>query len=399
MVESLEDYKKILSNKLDNILQENKELIEAFIYDNAQENADYILLKNRLIHLFFEEMPIYYFEKLEYILNFINSITDTRHYYTHYNKSKKYKAMKGVELSISTIILQTLLESCIFKELGFTNDFINNHKRESFSRLKKYEIPKREEKYIKLYKKVHLITSIENILKIVINEYNIGDYTSYHVTEDNADEDLYVEIITKTNKKYRIRILSENKNDEECEEIIKNDGAVISEYENNIKADSNKFLERNRIVAGLGIGTLVVEAGHRSGTSVTARFSRQNNKPVFCVPSSLENIKGKLTNEFIQKGAKLVRNAEDIIKEMNKVNPRIKKKKKEIKTKNLYFDIPLELLNVYKEITDIPKDLNQIARKTKLSISEVNYKTMMLQLEDKIIELPGQRFVRNNNEY
>ncbi len=183
------------------------------------------------------------------------------------------------------------------------------------------------------------------------------------------------------------------------EEIIKNDGAVISEYENNIKADSNKFLERNRIVAGLGIGTLVVEAGHRSGTSVTARFSRQNNKPVFCVPSSLENIKGKLTNEFIQKGAKLVRNAEDIIKEMNKVNPRIEFYKKEIKTKNLYFDIPLELLNVYKEITDIPKDLNQIARKTKLSISEVNYKTMMLQLEDKIIELPGQRFVRNNNEY
>ncbi|CDA16835.1 putative uncharacterized protein [Clostridium sp. CAG:571] len=223
MVESLEDYKKILSNKLDNILQENKELVEAFIYDNAQENADYILLKNRLIHLFFEEMPIYYFEKLEYILNFINSITDTRHYYTHYNKSKKYKAMKGVELSISTIILQTLLESCIFKELGFTKDFINNHKREAFSQLKKYEIPKREEKYIKLYKKVHLITSIENILKIVINEYNIGDYTSYHVIEDNADEDLYVEIITKTNKKYRIRILSENKNDEECEEIIKND--------------------------------------------------------------------------------------------------------------------------------------------------------------------------------
>ena len=183
------------------------------------------------------------------------------------------------------------------------------------------------------------------------------------------------------------------------EEIIKNGGAVISEYENNIQADSDKFLERNRIVAGLGVGTLVVEAGYRSGTSVTARFTNQSKKPVFCVPSSLENKKGILTNELIQKGAKLVINAEDIIEELSEINPEIIFRKKEIKQKNLYFNISPELLNVYKEITDEPKDLNQIARNIGLSISEVNYKTMMLQLEDKIIELPGQRFIRNDNEY
>lgn len=178
-------------------------------------------------------------------------------------------------------------------------------------------------------------------------------------------------------------------------EIIENGGAVISEYDNNTKADYNKFLERNRIVAGLGIGTLVVEAGYRSGTSVTARFTRQNEKPVFCIPSSLENMKGKTTNELIQKGAKLVTCVEDIFEEISKINPEIVFNKKEIEQKDIYFDISPELLNVYKEISDIPKDVNQIARKTGLSISEVNYKTMMLQLEDKIIELPGQRFVRN----
>ena len=178
-------------------------------------------------------------------------------------------------------------------------------------------------------------------------------------------------------------------------DIIENGGAVISEYDNNTKADYNKFLERNRIVAGLGIGTLVVEAGYRSGTSVTARFTRQNEKPVFCIPSSLENMKGKTTNELIQKGAKLVTCVEDIFEEISKINPEIVFNKKEIEQKDIYFDISPELLNVYKEISDIPKDVNQIARKTGLSISEVNYKTMMLQLEDKIIELPGQRFVRN----
>ena len=178
-------------------------------------------------------------------------------------------------------------------------------------------------------------------------------------------------------------------------DIIANGGAVISEYDNNTKADYNKFLERNRIVAGLGIGTLVVEAGYRSGTSVTAKFTHQNEKPVFCIPSSLENMKGKTTNELIQKGAKLVTCIEDIIEEISKINPGIIFSKKEIEQKDIYFDISPELINVYKEISDIPKDVNQIARKTGLSISEVNYKTMMLQVEDKIIELPGQRFVRS----
>lgn len=181
------------------------------------------------------------------------------------------------------------------------------------------------------------------------------------------------------------------------DEIIANDGAVISEYENNTKADSNKFLERNRIVAGLGLGTLVVEAGYRSGTSVTARFTRQNEKPVFCIPSSLENMKGKTTNELIQKGAKLVTCVEDIIEEISRINPEIVFDKKDIEQKDIYFDISPELLNVYKEISDIPKDVNQIARKTGFSISEINYKTMILQLEDKIIELPGKRFIRNLN--
>ena len=181
------------------------------------------------------------------------------------------------------------------------------------------------------------------------------------------------------------------------DEILASGGAVISEYENNISADSNKFLERNRIVAGLGIGTLVVEAGYRSGTSVTAKFTHQNEKPVFCIPSSLENIKGKTTNELIQKGAKLVTCIEDIIEEISKINPKIVFCKRNVEVKNINYDIPIELLNVYKKISNIPKDINQISRETGLSISEVNYKTMILQLEDKIIELPGQRFVRNLN--
>ena len=95
--------------------------------------------------------------------------------------------------------------------------------------------------------------------------------------------------------------------------ILENGGAVVSEYEEDVEAEYKNFLERNRIVAGLGIGTLVVEGGARSGTSVTARFTEEQGKTVFCIPSSLENIKGKGTNELIQNGSKLVTNVKDIL--------------------------------------------------------------------------------------
>ena len=183
-------------------------------------------------------------------------------------------------------------------------------------------------------------------------------------------------------------------NRELAQAIIDNGGAVISEYENNVKADSKKFLERNRIVAGLGIGTLVVEAGHRSGTSVTARYTEEAGKPVFCIPSSLENIKGKTTNELIQNGSKLVTDAEDILI----YYPNISFSLRSEIHKKIYLDISPDLLAVYKMISNIPQDVNEIARKAKLSISDVNYKIMMLQLEDKITELPGQRYILKEDD-
>lgn len=95
--------------------------------------------------------------------------------------------------------------------------------------------------------------------------------------------------------------------------ILDKGGLLISEYEPNVIANSKKFLERNRIVAGLGKGTLVIEAGYRSGTRVTAKLTKQQNKPVFCIPSSLDNRKGISANELIQKGAKLVIKIDDIL--------------------------------------------------------------------------------------
>ena len=98
------------------------------------------------------------------------------------------------------------------------------------------------------------------------------------------------------------------------EEIISNGGCVISEYEPYEEAESKKFLERNRIVSGISIGCLVVEAAYRSGTSVTARLTKNQKRDVFCIPGSLDNSKSIGTNKLIKDFAKLVTSPEDIIK-------------------------------------------------------------------------------------
>ena len=67
-------------------------------------------------------------------------------------------------------------------------------------------------------------------------------------------------------------------------EILKNNGTIISEYDLDTEADYNCFLERNRIVSGLSMGVLVIEAAYRSGTSVTARLAISENRDVFCIP-------------------------------------------------------------------------------------------------------------------
>ena len=185
-----------------------------------------------------------------------------------------------------------------------------------------------------------------------------------------------------------------SKNKELANEIIKNGGLLLSEYENYVKADSNKFLERNRIVAGLARGTLVVEGGIRSGTSVTARYTLESGNPVFCIPSSIENSKGITPNELIKKGCNLITEINDILNYF----PNIKFVYKEQKKSDVYIDIPENLIDVYKVITDSPKDANEISKILEKSISEVNYKLTLLQLEDKITEISGQGYIRKKEE-
>lgn len=170
--------------------------------------------------------------------------------------------------------------------------------------------------------------------------------------------------------------------------IIDLGGAVISEYEPNISADSEKFLERNRIVSGLSIATLVIEAEYRSGTSVTARITKEQGKEVFCIPGSLDNSKSVGTNKMIKDGAKLVTSVEDITQNYNFL------KKTFVLDKVQIAEVAEKYKDVFELISDVPVDFEKLVKKSNLKVNDLMSKLTMLELENKIERLSGNRFIR-----
>ncbi|MBC1983512.1 DNA-processing protein DprA [Listeria booriae] len=99
------------------------------------------------------------------------------------------------------------------------------------------------------------------------------------------------------------------------EQIVRN-GLVISEYAPNVTARKWHFPERNRLISGLSLGTVIVQAEKRSGSLITADASLNQNREVFAVPGDILHACSEGTNKLIQEGAKLVMDASDIIEEI-----------------------------------------------------------------------------------
>ncbi len=206
-------------------------------------------------------------------------------------------------------------------------------------------------------------------------------------------------------------------------QILKNNGLIITEYEDDVKADSKKFLERNRIVSGLSIGILVVEGGIVSGTSVTARLAKEQGKQIFCIPSSLENNKGIIPNKLIKKGANLVTDVKDIINKFDtcnfkrvsikskKVNSEYiiennsKNRKNKIETKNindnkLVNNIKVNKKQIDKQFEDIYNvleknecmNIEEITLLLNADVKDISSKLVLMELEDLVVSLPGKNF-------
>ena len=169
------------------------------------------------------------------------------------------------------------------------------------------------------------------------------------------------------------------------EEILKNGGTIVSEYEPETATDLSKFPMRNRIIAGIGECTIVVEAQYRSGSSITARQTLHQGKPVFCVPGRLGDKSSKGTNNLIKIGANILTDVNDVLnlfeketaKKIDASRPKIKKKYKEI----------------YKLIENSQVSSNEISRQLKMDIAEVNTLLMEMELEG-LIEISSGNIIK-----
>lgn len=196
-------------------------------------------------------------------------------------------------------------------------------------------------------------------------------------------------------------------NKELSEEIAKN-GAVISEFPLDAKPLREHFPQRNRVISGLSLGILVVEAAKNSGALITADFALEQGREVFALPGKVDSATSFGTNGLIKQGAKLVSGVEDIVEEfglgfapcvmrhgIKEKNPRSIAESAERMVESAGPDL-LDLEAVlYGWISDQPIALDEIAERAALSIPSILDILLKLQLKKMIKQLPGKQFVRS----
>lgn len=175
-------------------------------------------------------------------------------------------------------------------------------------------------------------------------------------------------------------------------QIINNGGLVVTEYPPDTMWKSEYFLARNRIVSGLSIGTLVIEAAYRSGTSVTARLTKKQCKKLFCIPSDIYSSHGVGTNNFIREGAILTTSVNDIFCEYDFLEKFIDKKQEipSVKVNNIF--VPDEYKLIYNFISKKAVSVDTISRKLNLNINDVNSALLMMELNGYVKKMHGNMY-------
>jgi len=164
-----------------------------------------------------------------------------------------------------------------------------------------------------------------------------------------------------------------------AEKILESGGALVSEYPPGTRGTQFTFPQRNRIISGLSLGVLVVEAKQKSGALITADWARKQRRLVFAIPGSIYFSNSKGCNNLIKNGAKLAESADDILKELNlqKSDFCIKKTSGETSEENL-------ILNALKEGA---LDADAIIKRTALSAQRAASLLTVLEIKGKIRNL------------
>ena len=179
---------------------------------------------------------------------------------------------------------------------------------------------------------------------------------------------------------------------------LSNNGCVISEFPPGTPPNRENFPRRNRLISGLSLGVLVVEATVKSGSLITAGYALEQGKEVFAVPGSITSGNSEGTNALIKKGAKLVQKADDILEELApQIKGLLKGSHKEIPERNFAVNISgLEITGEEKAICNIlgnePKHVDEIARETRIPSAKLLGLLLGLEIKGTIKQTEGKRF-------
>ena len=180
------------------------------------------------------------------------------------------------------------------------------------------------------------------------------------------------------------------------DEIIEN-GAVISEFPVMEGPNAYNFPARNRIISGMTLGTLVVEAAQRSGSLITARLAGEQGREVFAVPGNINSAKSIGAHNLLKQGAKLVASAEDVIEEFyqfqNKVNTEetLSEKKSETVIR-LLSDLTGDEAAIYKVLEPYPIHIDALSVQTGMNVGNLSIILLNLELKGLVSQSPGKYF-------
>jgi DNA processing protein len=167
--------------------------------------------------------------------------------------------------------------------------------------------------------------------------------------------------------------------------LIPQHGALISEFPLGAAPEARHFPIRNRIISGLSRGVVVVEAGTQSGTNITANNALEQGREVFAVPGPIDSPGSIGPHRWIQQGAKLVREAADILEELTGYSPAAPVASA---SEALRLEDP-----VIAHLSNTPLQLDDLIRAAGLPAPEVMSRLTILELQGLIRELPGKYFV------
>lgn len=179
-------------------------------------------------------------------------------------------------------------------------------------------------------------------------------------------------------------------------ERIAASGAVITQFPFNRPADKQSFPIRNRIVAGMTLGTLVVEANLTSGALITSNFATEYGRQVFAVPGRIDSPRSKGCHELIKKGAKLCEGAEDVLSEFEYLFPASNRPPSPGETGVLpALELSANEQTVFAALDHEERTIDEVIRLSHLPSSAVSVALLSLEMKRLVKQLPGKLFVQN----